>query len=75
MVQIRRNEEDGGQVAFKCVVANDHAGQYAVYIGPTDWTDDEVCGDGQKLRSKAGMAIAHDLQFLDHQWYNRTYRL
>ena len=74
MVEIKRNKENGGQVAFKCVVVNDDAGQYAIYVGPTDWTDDEVYGGGQKLRSKAGEALAYDLPFLDHQWYNRTYR-
>ena len=75
MVQIERNKEDGGQVAFKCVVVNGSGEDYAIYIGPTDWTDNEVFGGGLKLRSKAGEALAYDLPFLDHQWYNRTYRL
>ena len=71
---IEPNKEDNGQVAFKCVTVNGIAGDFAIYVGPTDWTDEQIRLGGLKLRSETGNQLAFDLPFLEHQWYNRTYR-
>lgn len=71
---IEPNTEDDGTVAFKCVVVNDDSGQYAVYVGPTGWSDEKVRFSGGKMNSKAGETLAQELPFLAHQFYSRVYR-
>ena len=68
------NKEDAGRIAFKCVVVNGWAADYAIYVGPEDWSQGEIALHGHKLMPTAGEAIARDLPFLEHQWYERAYR-
>ena len=77
------SHEPGARWSMKVVVANSrHAAigsevalYYAIYYGPSDWTDEEVAAHGQKLRSETGLKLAWEIPHLAEQWYNMTYRL
>ena len=72
---IETNDEPDGQVAFKCVVANGVCQDYAIYVGPSDWTDAEVFSQGTKLPTDAAKSLAYHLPFLAPQWYNMQPRI
>ena len=71
---IKRNKEDDGMIPFKCLVMNEQADMFVILIGPPEWSNNDIRASGHKLPSNSAMALAHDLPFLDHQWYQRTYR-
>ncbi len=43
------NVEDGETFAMKVVVKAGSVKDWACYIGPTDWSDDEVLSRGDKI--------------------------
>ena len=59
----------GEQMAFKVVVANGYANDYAIYYGPTDWTDDEIRSGGTKLDVDTARRLTYAIPALAHQWY------
>ena len=61
--------EPGEQMAFKVVVANGIAKDYAIYYGPTDWTDDQIRSGGTKLDVETALRLAYAIPALAHQWY------
>ena len=62
--------EPGEQTAFKVVVVNGTANDYAIYYGPIDWTDDEIRSSGGKFDTETAKRLAFALPALGHQWYN-----
>jgi hypothetical protein len=45
-------------VAVKMVTVIGWGGDFAVYQGPTDWTDQEVSERGDKVSAETGRAVA-----------------
>ena len=52
------------QTAMKVVFARGRADDYAVYVGPTDWTDDDVRSHGGKLNEQESA----DVRAIMHKW-------
>ena len=55
--------------AVKVVAVAGHVNDWAAYIGPTDWSDQEVAENGDKLDKKAAEAL-----FYVMRWSGRSYR-
>ena len=72
MIPKATNNNDS--TAFKIAVANGYDNDYAMYIGPSEWSDEMVLEAGQKLPSNLGQLLALELPFLEEQRFNRTYR-
>ena len=72
---IPANGEPGGQVAFKCIVVNGPVADYAIYVGPSDWTDAEVGSNGQKMSTETAKSLVYGLSFLSPQWYHMRPRV
>lgn len=44
-------------VAVKIVASVGYGEQWAAYVGESDWTDERVLSDGDKIRQKAAEAL------------------
>ena len=65
--------EDDGAIAMKLVVRNGYDNDYAIYAGPTDWSDEEVMSGGDKLFKDSAEALVNGISILKHQ-RTRNYR-
>ena len=71
---IPKARANGNQTAFKVVVVNGYNNDYAMYIGLSTLTDEQVYSSGDKLPSNLGQLLALELPFLEEQRFNRTYQ-
>jgi len=55
-------------VAVKCVTVIGWNGDFAVYSGPSDWSDERVAAEGDKMLEDAGRAVA---PYCGHLRYRR----
>lgn len=63
--------EKGDAFALKVVaVVDSYAHFWSAYRGPSDWTDDRVADQGDKLRREAAEQIFPLLARCDHLAYN-----
>ena len=53
--------EDGDAFAVKVVAVAGYDNDWAAYEGPSDWTDQEIAGSGDKLSRKAAERLFYVL--------------
>ncbi len=47
----------GDKIGFKVIAVIGHANDWAAYRGWTDWTDEQVAAEGDKLSKEAAEAL------------------
>ena len=64
--------QDGDRIAVKLVCVLGYGGDYAIYLGTTDMTDDQVARNGDKLYSDSGDEVG--MALFPNAVYDKHYR-
>lgn len=47
----------GNLLGYKIIAVIGYAGDWAAYVGPTDWDDEQVADEGSKISRRAAEAL------------------